>query len=311
MTWHGQINRTIWELSEAQKKNPDSPRYRRELLRAQFLQNFEHDKAFHVPRDDRTFLFLHDEPGPVVLLLHGATGTPAEFRELGNYLYQHGISSYCPRLSRAAVRDREASWESWVTQSEIALEAVTTCSSLAFVCGLSLGGAVSMILANRAPVRGVVLLAPALFPRLSLKARFLQVTRVVTPTVFYHFAGWNGEILKAMDFSRRNAQEIKQPLLALQAEDDNRLSSRGLRFVRRHARNSDSEIKLLPEGSHVLTRGAAKNEVFQMVAAFVERNSKDGGWTAKQGGSAPETPDAGDAPDDHSPDDTESRSDRS
>lgn len=296
MTWHGQIDRTIWEIAEAVKKDPESARHRRELLRAQFLQSFEHDKAFHVPRDDRTFLFLHEEVGPVVLLLHGATGSPAEFRELGNHLYQRGISSYCPRLSRATRRDREASWESWVTQAQIAMEAVATCSPLAFVCGLSLGGAISMLLSKHAPLRGVILLAPAVFPRLGMKARFLQLTRIITPTVFYHFAGWNGEVLKAMDYTRKTAPQIELPLLALQAEDDNRLSPRGLRFVRRHAANTDSEIKLLPEGTHVLTRGPAKNEVFQLVTAFVERNSRDGDWKAgrgdQEGETAPEDPES-------------------
>ena len=33
-------------------------------------------------------------------------------------------------------------------------------------------------------------------------------------------------------------------------------------------------MSLLPEGTHVLTRGPAKAEVFEAIAAFVERNSK-------------------------------------
>lgn len=279
MTWHGQINRTIWEISEAIKKNPEQRRYRRELLRAQFLQHFERDKAFHVPRDDRTFLFLHDDDGPVVLLLHGSSGTPAEFRELGNHLYASGISVYCPRLTRQTGRDREALWESWVTQSQIALEAVSTCSELAYVCGLSLGGTVSMILQDRVPLKGVILLAPALYPRLGFKARFLQIARAVTPTVFYHFAGWNGEVLKAMEYARKNSRDIETPVLALQASDDNRLSPRGLKLVRRVAKNGESDVRLLTAGSHVLTRGAAKAEVFQAVTAFVEKGARGAGWT--------------------------------
>jgi carboxylesterase len=279
MTWHGQINRTIWEISEAIKKHPEERRFRRELLRAQFVQHFERDKAFHVPRDDRTFLFLHEQDGPVMLLLHGASGTPAEFRELGNHLYSRGISVYCPRLTRQTGRDREALWESWVTQAQIAMESVTTCSEMAYVCGLSLGGTVSMILQNRAPIRGLVLLAPALFPRLSLKARFLQVARLVTPTVFYHFAGWNGEVLKAMEYARKNTGDIEVPVLALQAADDNRLSPRGLKVVRRFAKNPETEIRLLPSGSHVLTRGSAKAEIFDAIAAFVEKGAHASGWT--------------------------------
>jgi carboxylesterase len=278
MTWHGQINRTIWEISEAIKNNPEQLRYRRELLRAQFLQHFERDKALHVPRDDRTFLFLHEGDGPVVLLLHGSAGTPAEFRELGNHLYARGISVYCPRLTRQTGRDREALWESWVTQAQISLEAVTTCTQMGYVCGLSLGGTVSLILHDRSPLQGVILLAPALFPRLSLKARLLQMARVVTPTVFYHFAGWNGEVLKAMEHARKSTREITVPVLALQAADDNRLSPRGLKLVRRVAQNAASDVRMLPEGSHVLTRGAVKTEVFEAVTAFVEKGARAAGW---------------------------------
>ena len=287
MSWHGQIDRTIWEIHQAVQKTPDQARYRRELLRAQFLQHFERDKAFHVPRDDRTFLFLHDGESPVVLLVHGASGTPAEFRELGNALYARGISTYCPRLTRTTTRGDMVSWGSWVTQAQIALEAVTACSPAAFVCGLSLGGTVSLILHDRAPLAGVILLAPALYPYMSMKTRLLQVTRIVTPTVFYHFAGWNGEVIQAMEYARKNSAPIDKPLLALQAADDRHLSPRGLRFVKKQARHSDSDVKLLPEGSHVLTRGSAKAEVFETIAAFVERNAKT---VAAVAGETPETP---------------------
>ncbi len=274
MSWHGQIDRTIWEINEAIQKSPEQARYRRELLRAQFLQHFERDKAFHVPRDDRTFLFLHDGESPLVLLVHGASGTPAEFRELGNFLYARGISTFCPRLTKTTTRGEMVSWGSWVTQAQIALEAVTACSSTAFVCGLSLGGTVSLILHDRAPLAGVILLAPALYPYMNLKTRFLQISRVVTPTVFYHFAGWNGEVIKAMEYARKSSAPVDKPVLALQASDDRHLSARGLKFVKRQARHADTDVKLLPEGSHVLTRGSAKAEVFQTIAAFVERNAK-------------------------------------
>ncbi len=287
MSWHGQIDRTIWEISQAIQKSPEQARQRRELLRAQFLQHFERDKAFHVPRDDRTFLFLHDGESPLVLLVHGASGTPAEFRELGNALYARGISTYCPRLTKATARGEMVSWGSWVTQAQMALEAVTTCSPVTFVCGLSLGGTVALILHDKVPVTGVILLAPALYPYMSLKTRLLQVTRVVTPTVFYHFAGWNGEVIKAMEYARKSSTPLDKPLLALQAADDRHLSPKGLKFVRRQARHTDSEIRLLPEGSHVLTRGSAKAEVFEAIVAFVERNAKT---VAPVTSETPETP---------------------
>lgn len=270
MSWHGQINRTIWEIQEHVRKNPEDPRHRRELLRAHFLQHFEYDRTFHVPRDDRSFLFLHDEPSMTCLLLHGAKGTPAEMRELGNYLYSKGYSVYCPRFSRTDSKERMVSWESWVTQAETAFSTVNTFSKEVTIVGLSLGGTIAMILSKLHEPKGIVLLAPALYPRMSVKARAYELGRVATPTLFYRLAGWNGEVLKAMDHARRSLKKITVPVLAMQASDDKRLSNRGLKFIRRHAANPLSEIRILPFGSHVLTRGEAKAEVFNRIQDFIE-----------------------------------------
>ena len=275
MSWHGQINRTIWEINESIKKAPESPspRQRRELLRAHFLQHFEYDKAQHIPRDDRSFLFLHETDAPLVLLLHGSTGTPAEMRDLGTHLHNNGISAYCPRIGETGNRSRSRSWEGWVSQAQIATEISAASSEATFVCGLSLGGAVAMMLADKAPMKGLILLAPALYPRLGLKSRVLQVARLVTPTLFYHFAGWNGEVLEAMDYTRKSTRTIEIPVLAIQAGDDTHLSSKGLKFVRKVARHKDTEIHLVPEGTHVITRGCAKNQVCDLVTKFVGRNA--------------------------------------
>jgi carboxylesterase len=206
-------------------------------------------------------------------LLHGSTGTPAEMRDLGTYLHAHGISAYCPRIGVMGTRARARSWESWVSQAQVAIEISAARSLASFVCGLSLGGAVTLMLAERSQVKGMILLAPALYPKMGIKSRFLQVARLVTPTLFYHFAGWNGEVLQAMDYTRKNGGPIGIPLLAIQAGDDTHLSSKGLKYLRRHARHADTEIHLLPAGSHVVCRGEAKDQVFDLVTKFVERNA--------------------------------------
>jgi carboxylesterase len=270
MSWHGQINRTIWEIQESIRQKPESVRHRLELLRAHFLQHFEFDRAFHVPRDDRSFLFLHEELAPTCLLLHGAKGTPAEMRDLGNFLYSQGYSVYCPRFSRVDTKERIVSWESWVTQAENALTTVLTVTNETIVIGLSLGGTIGMILSGLHPPKALILLAPALFPKKSLKTRIYELGRVATPTLFYRLAGWSGEVLKAMDHAKRVTKKVEVPVLALQASDDNRLSNRGLKFIRRHAGHPRSEIKILPFGTHILTRGEAKSEVFDRIQSFLD-----------------------------------------
>lgn len=269
--WYGQINRTIWEIRQMLEKKPKSFRLRKELLRTHFLQRSEYDRSFHVPRDDRSFLFLQEGPASICLLFHGAQGTPAEMRELGGYLYSRGFTVYCPRFNRVDMKDRMVSWESWVTDARTSLEVVKEYSPNVHVIGLSLGATLAIMLAEEHRTSTLVLLSPALYQKYKLKERFYAIGRKLLPTLFFRLAGWHGKVLKAMERVRNAPREIKQPVLALQALDDVRLSTKGLKWIRTCATHPQSEVVLLPRGSHTLTRGSAKEEVFQRISAFLQK----------------------------------------
>ncbi len=271
MTWHGQINRTIWEIEAMLDKRPKNLKLRSELVRTHFLQRFEYDRSLHIPRDDRSFLFLQEEEASAVLLIHGAHGTPAELREIGSFLYGKGYTVYCPRLSRYDLKSRLVSWESWVTMAENALTTLLRYSSRTSVIGLSLGGTVAIILEQLHPIESLVLLAPAVHTRLGLKGRFYAVMRYLTPTLFYKIAGWSGEAVKAMDHIRTSVKQIKTPTIVLQARDDHLISTRGLNTLRKWLSEDESEVVLLPYGSHAITRGKAKEEVFDRIYEFTQK----------------------------------------
>jgi esterase/lipase len=275
MTWHGQINRTIWEIESLLEKEPRSHRLRREFLRTHFLQRYEYDRANHIPRDDRTFLFLQDQQAPAVLLLHGSAGTPAEMRDLGSFLYGKGYTAYCPRLSRFDIKDRPVTWEAWLTSAENALTTILQYSRRTTVVGLSFGATIALALSRLHPIASMVFLAPAIFPRMTIKTRLLFLARHVTPTLFNRFAGWDGEVYKAMEYVRKNAGDIEVPLLALQAKDDHLLSAKGLKFLEKKARAESTVIELLPSGSHALTRGSEKETVQSRVFEFAQSLRRD------------------------------------
>jgi carboxylesterase len=270
MTWHGQINRTIWEIRHLVELNPKDFELRRELLRTHFLQRFEFDRSHHIPRDDRSFLFLQEERASGCLLLHGAKGTPAEMRDLGNYLYSKGFTVFCPRFSRSDLKERPASWESWVALADSAYSTMADYSKKTLVVGLSLGGTVALILARNNKIPALVLLAPAVAPRLGMKERFSELGRWLVPSFFRRAADWDGEVLKAMEHVRETTQEISSPTLALQARDDRVLATKGLKLLRKWATHADSEVVLLPTGAHALTRSKTKEEVFERVFKFAE-----------------------------------------
>jgi esterase/lipase len=269
MTWHGQINRTIWEIDSLLEKDPQNISLRRELLRTTFLQRYEFDRSLHIARDDRSFLFLQSEPAAACLLLHGGNGTPAEMRGLGNYLYTKGYTVYCPRFSNVDAKNRMISWESWATSAENTIQIALKYSKDVFLIGLSLGGSLALMVSRMQPVTALVLLSPALYPRFSLKERLNHIGRRIFPTLFYRFAGWNGEIFKAMEHVREHPAEIQVPCLVLQAIDDHRLSTKGLKLLRHWAVHEHSEVRLLALGSHILTRGEAREETFQRIYDFL------------------------------------------
>ncbi|UCH83696.1 MAG: alpha/beta hydrolase [Candidatus Latescibacterota bacterium] len=273
MSWHGQINRTIWEIRHLIEQRPKDLRLRRELLRTHFLQRFEYDRSHHIPRDDRSFLFLQDGRTPACLLLHGANGTPAEMRDLGNYLYSKGFTVFCPRASRFDAKDRPVTWESWVTLARDALETTLDYSKKTMLVGLSIGGTVAMTLNQVQPVPAMALLAPAVAPKLGFKGQLYSIVRHISPTLFYRYAGWNGEIAKAMDHVRNDIKDITTPTLVLQALDDRVMSTKGLKILRRRVTHEDSEVVVLPSGTHALTRGKAKNDVFERVFQFAVKQN--------------------------------------
>jgi esterase/lipase len=253
------------------EKKPKSFRLRKEFLRTHFLQRYEFDRSVHIPRDDRSFLFLQEGPASVCLLYHGAQGSPAEMRELGSYLYSRGYTVYCPRFSRVDIKERMVSWESWVTDAETSLKVVMEYSPHVHLVGLSLGATFSIILSGAHRPSTLVLLAPAIYQKFKLKERFYALGRKLLPTLFFRLAGWHGEVIKAMEHVRNAPRQIEQPVLALQAMDDIRLSTRGLKWIRTCATHAQSEVVLLPRGSHTLTRGSAKEEVFQRIYAFLQK----------------------------------------
>jgi carboxylesterase len=103
-----------------------------------------------------------------VLLVHGFTGTPFEMRLLGQDLAQKGYAVHGVRLAGhgAGTRDLAATrWPDWLASVERAFETLSGRANHVGVCGLSLGGLLTLELARRRPeqVAAVAVLATALW----------------------------------------------------------------------------------------------------------------------------------------------------
>lgn len=123
----------------------------------------------------------HREIG--LLLVHGFSGSPAELRPLGLHFAERGYTVDCPLLPRHGGPPSEmrgAKWQEWVGAAAQSLHELRQSCRNVLVCGLSMGGLVTLQLARQqaelGQIDGIVLMGTpvALRNRLAGLARLAK-----------------------------------------------------------------------------------------------------------------------------------------
>jgi carboxylesterase len=103
-----------------------------------------------------------------VVVCHGFTGMPGSMRPWAEALAAAGLTVRLPRLPGHGTRWQDAnrvSWQDWYDELERAFDDVRSRCQQTFVVGLSMGGTLSLRLAEQRgdDVAGVIVVNPALF----------------------------------------------------------------------------------------------------------------------------------------------------
>lgn len=101
-----------------------------------------------------------------VLLLHGFTGSPASMRPWGELLAQRSWTVRVPRLPGHGTRWQDMNitrWEDWYSEADRNLRELTSRCDRVFVGGLSMGGSLTLRLAQEHPqaISGLILVNPS------------------------------------------------------------------------------------------------------------------------------------------------------
>ncbi|RKQ35891.1 alpha/beta hydrolase [Oceanobacillus halophilus] len=95
-----------------------------------------------------------------VLVIHGFTGTTQSMRFLGERIAEAGYTVYGPRLKGHGTTPEnmeKASFKDWINNVEGGLEKLKETCSTIFVTGLSMGGTLTLYLAEKHPeIKGVM-----------------------------------------------------------------------------------------------------------------------------------------------------------
>ncbi len=119
------------------------------------------------------------------LLIHGFSGTPDEMRDLGETLARQGYTVLGVQLAGHTGHPealRTTRWQDWLASAQVGLNDLRTRCTSIIVIGLSLGGALSILLARQSAVERLVLLATPLWLQGDWRIHLLPVAR--------HFIPW-------------------------------------------------------------------------------------------------------------------------
>ncbi len=235
----------------------------------------------------------HDGEGRVgVLLLHGFTGSPASMRPWGQALAEHGWSIRVPRLPGHGTRWQDmniTTWEDWYSEADRNLRDLSVACDRVFVCGLSMGGALTLRLAEQhgEAISGIVLVNAAVhterrdrhllpvvkhlvgsFPGISndiAKPGMDEVAYDRTPLKAAH------SMMTMWSIVRDDIALVRQPILLFRSAQDNVVEASNAEWILTHVASVDTEEVVLPRSYHVATLDNDAQTIVDGSAAFIER----------------------------------------
>jgi esterase/lipase len=291
------IGHSVWELRKRLEKNPQDAGLRRDFLRFFHASRLYVEQRNGIPEKDRSFLLLQERESALCLLVHGAAGSPDEMRELGGHLFDRGYSAYgiCLPIGRSSreaggsatarggfMRRRggnrkggrlrgDSQWSICLAETEVVLDALRSYSSTLYIIGFSFGGTIALRLIDTHPVKGAVLISPALFAVRTSRYLAFKAMRKIVPAVARNVAPREDTILEFMEMTRKSLASIKKPVLVVQASRDPMVSTRGFYLLKRTLNNTKSRLVLIDSDQHVLVDGEESKKVFRLCSDFLKK----------------------------------------
>lgn len=228
------------------------------------------------------------------LLLHGFPGAPAEMRLLGEYLAARDITVHAPVLPGMGTVPEDlygVRWHDWVAAAEEGLTLLRRTSRAVFVCGLSMGGALTLYLAARHALPGVAALVPAVRPR-DPRFEWMPLLSWLAPWIgpsdapddladpqaraltwhYHRYPSSAGvQVWHLIHAARRGLAQIRCPILIVQGPRDSALDPEGARWAFEQIPSPDKTLVWLERSGHNIAVDAERDEVFGHVYRLIAR----------------------------------------
>jgi carboxylesterase len=252
-----------------------------------------------IMRGAEPFLFPGDSTG--CLLLHGFTGTPFEMRGLGEFLADQGFTVLAPRLFGHATKQEDmprARRQDWLASAEDGYRLLAGCCELIMPIGLSMGGALALLLAASLPVVGAAALSTPYHPPDPRMRPLRPVAGLVSR--IWPFAGKGpgdfadpaaaathleysdypvraaAELFDVIEQQRRVLPTVTCPVLVVHSRRDQSVPFSDAQALLADIGSQDKTLCWVDRSGHVVTRDADRFSVFDALQTFVRRCARIG-----------------------------------
>jgi carboxylesterase len=247
-------------------------------------------------RTAEPFLFPGSHTG--CLLIHGFTGTPKEMRWMGEYLNAQGFSVLGVRLAGHATCPEDmirARWTDWTASVEDGYHLLRALADRIYLVGLSMGGILSLLMSTRLEVRGVVAIStPERLPS-DWRLPFVGLLSHFWPYMaksdepegsdWFDPEAWKGhvsyprnpvrsigELNRLLAEMRLALPDVRVPVLLVHSQNDNYIVPVNMQRIYSALVHAPEKTTLAVRNSgHVVTRDAARQQVFEAAAQFILR----------------------------------------
>lgn len=238
--------------------------------------------------------FFFEGNNQACLLIHGFRASPGQMRYLGEFLHQEGGYTVSGILlpghgSSTEEKMEEADWGDWLNSVRNEYENLARDYDKVYVMGLSMGGILSLILAEEydldrvisvaAPIKifdKLAYLTPVLqyFKRFKGDKQGLVQSKEDEYDIYYSATPLAAvpNLLKLIKIAKGDLAKVSAPILIIQSKDDQTVKPISAKIIYQGVSSHDKKLLWLDEGGHVCTINGDKELIHSQILKFLKSN---------------------------------------
>lgn len=224
-------------------------------------------------------------------MVHGFTGTPKEMRWMGEYLNKKGYTVYGVRLAGHATNVKDmirSRWQDWVLSVEEGIDILKSGCSDVFLVGLSMGGILSLIAAQRYDINGCICMSTPYEVSQDWRLRYAKPLSLIIPSVakgrsetknteaanaHLDYPVYPTRSIAELHMLQNEMQQIlpaiQKPVLVVHSRSDG-LSYINAEKIFHKLTCKDKELFFIEKSGHIITEDIERLQVYKKAEDFIK-----------------------------------------